>query len=147
MNRTLAILAAAGGLAALAALGGCARHHPRDPAEVAAFVTSHVDGLLDDLNATDAQRAQVHALKDRLLADGLKLHAGGGPVHAEVLAQWNSPTPDAARLHALVDERAEAMRAYAHELVDAGVELHGILTPEQREKLAKKAERFHRYHP
>jgi len=146
MKRTLATLAAAGGLAALAALGGCTHRHPRDPAEAAAFITSRVDGMLNDLNATDAQRAQVHALKDRLLADGLKLHAAGEPFHAEVLAQWSSATPDAAKLHALLDERADALRSYAHELVDAGVELHGILTPEQREKLAKEVERFHHHH-
>jgi len=147
MKRTLATLAAAGGLAALAALGGCAHRHPRDPAEAAALITSRVDGLLDDLKASDAQRAQVHALKDRLLADGLKLHAAGQPVHAEFLAQWNSATPDAAKLHALVDERIEALRAYAHELVDAGVELHGILTPQQRDQLAQKVERLHHHHP
>jgi periplasmic protein CpxP/Spy len=146
MPRTLATLAAVGGLAALAAVGGgCGHHHPRDPAEAAAFVTARVDDLLDDLNATDAQRTQVHALKDRLLADALKLRAGGEPIHAELLAQW-SGTPDAARLDALVDERAEAMRAFAHEVVDAGVQLHGILTPEQREKLARKVERMHRWH-
>jgi protein CpxP len=148
MTRHLLTLIAAGGLLAFTALAtGCGRHHHRDPAQVASFVGARVDDLLDDLNATDAQRTQTHALKDRLLADGLKLHGEGEPVHAEVLAQWNSPTVDRARLHALVDERMDAFRAFAHEAVDAGADFHDLLTPDQRAKVAKKVERMHKYHP
>ncbi len=147
MTRHLLTLTAAGGLLALTALAtGCGHHH-RDPAQVASFVGARVDDLLDDLNATDAQRTQTHALKDRLLADGLKLHGEGEPIHAEVLAQWNSPTVDRARLHALVDERMDAFRAFAHEAVDAGVDFHDLLTPDQRAKVAKKVERMHKFHP
>lgn len=142
-------LIAAAGLLGVVALAGWAGHcgAPRghDPAKMAAFVTDRVDDTLDDLDATDAQRKQIHAIKDRLLAKGAALHQGGEAVHAEVLAQWQSANPDRARLHALVDERFEAMRALAHEAVDGGVEAHGILTPEQREKLTKKVERMHRW--
>ncbi len=140
----------AAGLAAVLALAGfgrCGGPNSRDPSQVAAFVTDRVDDTLDDLNATDAQRQQIHAIKDRLLSKGLELRKEGEPLHAEVLAQWQSATPDRARLHALVDQRFEAMRAFAHEAVDAGIEVHGILTPEQRERVTKKVERLHRFHP
>ncbi len=150
MNTKRIIGTAAGALAIVVgfvALSGFAcghRRHPgHDPAEVAAFVTSRVDDVLDDLNATPDQRAKVNAVKDRLLAAGQQAHQGGQETHAAVLAEWKSATPDAARLHALVDQRADAMRAFAHQVVDAGVEVHGILTPEQREKLTKKIERWH----
>jgi len=145
-NRILLSLAGMAGLLVLAGFGRCCPH-PQNPSEVAAFVTDRVDDALDDLNATDAQRAQVHALKDRLLSKGLELRKEGEPIRAEVLAQWQSATPDRARLHALVDERIEAIRALAHEAVDAGVELHDVLTPEQRAKLTKKIERMHGVHP
>ena len=144
-KRILFGLAGAAGLLVLAGFGRCG--HPQTPAEVAAYVTERVDDALDELNATDAQKTQVHALKDRLLAKGLELHNEGEPIRAEVLAQWQSATPDRSRLHALVDERIEAMRAFAHEAVDAGIELHDILTPEQRAKVAKRIERMHRVHP
>ena len=49
-----------------------------------------------------------------------------------------------AKLHALVDARMDELRKLAHDAVDAGVEAHDVLTPAQREKLAKKAERWHR---
>jgi len=132
---------------ALAGFGRCGSPHPHDPAQVAAFVTDRVDDVLDDLDATDAQRQQIHSIKDRLLAQGLELRREGEPLHAEVKAQWESATPDRARLHALVDQRAEAMRAFAHQAVDAGIEIHDILTPEQRAKLERKMERMHRFHP
>jgi Spy/CpxP family protein refolding chaperone len=125
--------------------GGCGHHHPRDPAEVAAAVTAHVDDALDDLKATDAQRTQIHAVKDRMLAKALALHQAGEPLHQELLAQWNSPNPDRARLHALVDQQVDAMRAFAHDAVDAGADVHDVLTPEQRAQVTKKVERMHRW--
>jgi Spy/CpxP family protein refolding chaperone len=127
--------------------GGCGahRHGPgRDPAELAAFVTDRVDGVLDDVDATPEQRTRIHAVKDRLLAAGQKARGGHQEVHEALRAEWSAATPDAARLHALVDARAQELKAFAHEAVDAGVEVHGILTPEQREKVAKKIDRWHR---
>jgi Spy/CpxP family protein refolding chaperone len=137
----------AAGLAAIAVLagfrGGCGGHHAhgRDPAEVAAFVTDRVDDALDDLDATPEQRQRIHAVKDRLLSEGMKLRGTRGETHREVLAQWDAAQPDAARLHALVDARIDEMRAIAHQGVDAAVEVHGVLTPEQRARVSRKMHR------
>jgi periplasmic protein CpxP/Spy len=144
------LLLAAGCLAGLTVLGGFAGgcgHHPRDPAEAAAFVKDRVDDALDDVSATADQRQQIQAVADRLLAAGQALHQDGAPLHAELLAQWQSPNPDRARLHALVDQRLDALRALAHQAVDAGIEVHDVLTPEQRAKVQKRVERMHRFHP
>lgn len=146
-NKLLVTLAGVAAVIALAGFGRCGGPNSRDPAQTAAFVTDRVDDVLDDLDATDAQRQQIHAIKDRLLAKGLELHQQGEPLHGEVLAQWESASPDRARLHALVDQRFEAMRAFAHDAVDAGIEVHDILTPEQRAKVEKKVQRMHRFHP
>jgi Spy/CpxP family protein refolding chaperone len=152
MKRKIAIAAAAAvavvgivGITGFAG-GGCGRGHGhgRDPAEVAAFVGARVDDALDDLDATPEQRTRIHAIKDRLLAAGQQARGPRGETHDGVLGEWKSASPDAAKLHALGDTRVEAMRAFAHQAVDAGIEAHGVLTPEQREKLTKKAERWHR---
>jgi len=140
-----ALLVAAGFVALTGFRGGCGAHrHGRDPAEVAAFVTDRVDDALDDLDATPEQRTRINAIKDRMLAAGLEARGGHREVHEAVLGEWKSASPDAAKLHALIDARADAFRALAHQAVDAGVEVHGVLTPEQREKLTRKAERWHR---
>jgi Spy/CpxP family protein refolding chaperone len=108
---------------------------------MAAFVTDRVDDALDDLEATPEQRARIHAVKDRLVTAAQEARAKGGDHRAELLAAWRSERPDAAALHALVDQHLDAMRAVAHQAVDGAVEVHATLTPEQREKLAVKAER------
>lgn len=125
--------------------GGCGGHrHGRDPAQVAAFLTDRVDGVLDDVDATPDQRSRIHALKDRVLAAGQEAHAGHREVHDTFVSEWKSEAPDRARLHALVDERVEALRKVGHEAVDAGVDAHGVLTPAQRERVTRKIERLHR---
>jgi Spy/CpxP family protein refolding chaperone len=143
-----AVLALALGFVALTGFGGGGCGHRggpgRDPAQMAAFVNGRVDDLLDDVDATPDQRTKIHAVADRMLAEAQALHKDRGQVHDTVLAEWKAETPDKARLHALVDARADELRKLAHDAVDAGVEIHDVLTPAQREKLAKKAERWHR---
>jgi periplasmic protein CpxP/Spy len=134
------------GFVALAASGGCGwRHHgPRDPAQVAAMVSKHVEDVLDDLNATPDQRTRILAIKDRLLAAMQAGQADRKGTHEAVLAAWKSDSPDAASLHALVDRRMDDVRKLAHQAVDAGIEVHDVLTPDQRAQLTKKIERWHR---
>ena len=145
-TKRLQLLLAASGLLLLGTgfATGCHRGphgHHRDPAKVAAFVTERVDDALDDVDATPAQREKVHAVKDRLLAEQGKLRGDRDALHAELLAAWKAETVDRARLHAIVDERIEALRAFAHAAADGAVEVHDVLTPAQRAELAAKAER------
>jgi Spy/CpxP family protein refolding chaperone len=140
-----ALLLLAAGLVTLTAFsGGWCHHGSRDPAQVAAMVTNHVEDALDDLKATPDQRTAILAVKDRMLASAQAVHADQKATHDAFLAAWKSDTPDAAALHALVDQRVEAMRTLAHQAVDAGVEVHGILTPDQRAQLTTKIERWHK---
>ena len=140
------VLAVGVGVVALTGFrGGCGGHgHGRDPAQMAAFVTNRVDDALDDLDATPDQRTRIHAVKDRMLAAAKELHAGHAETHEALLAEWKAETPDKAKLHALVDARMDQLRAVAHQAVDAGVEVHDVLTPAQREKATRKIERWHR---
>lgn len=120
--------------------GGCGGHG-HDPASVDRMVTSRIEDALEDLDATPAQKGQVMALKDRVLQQGMALRQGGRETKQELLAQWDSAAPDRARVHALIDARADAMRAFAHQAADAAVDLHAILTPEQRARISKKIHR------
>jgi Spy/CpxP family protein refolding chaperone len=141
-----ALLLLAGGLVTLTAFsgGGWCHHGSRDPAQVAAMVTNHVEDALDDLKATPDQRTKILAVKDRMLAAAQATHANQKATHDAFLSAWKSDTPDAAALHALVDQRVEEMRTLAHQAVDAGVEVHGILTPDQRAQVTTKIERWHK---
>jgi periplasmic protein CpxP/Spy len=121
--------------------GGCGGHGGHgDPARMQQMIGAHIDDVLDDLQATPEQRTRILAVKDRLLAEAKALHAGGD-IHRQLLAQWDAPQPDVAAVHAMVDQRADAMKAFAHHVADGLAEVHGLLTPEQRAKLSKKAHR------
>ncbi len=137
----LVALVAVVGLAGFA----CGHHaHSHDPAQIQKMVNARVDDLLDDVDATPDQRTRIHAIADRMLAAAKDAHAGHEQVRATVLGEWRAETMDRAKLHALVDQRADALRALAHQAVDAAADAHDVLTPAQREKLAVKAERWHR---
>jgi Spy/CpxP family protein refolding chaperone len=141
---SIAVLAAlAAGFVLLTGFrGGCGGHHHADAASVDKMIAAHIDDALDDLKATDAQRAQVLALKDKYpLLKGGALHQGQAEAKKALVAQWDLATPDPAAVHALVDARIEAIRAFAHQAADAGLDLHGILTPEQRAQVSKKIHR------
>lgn len=128
-------------LLAVGTLGLTAFRHHHDPARFDRFLTHRLDDLLDDVHATDAQRQQIGALKDRLVADGKALHASHGEARKELLAQWQAEQPDAAKVHALVQARADSMKRFGDELADAVLQVHGLLTPEQRAVVTKKLQR------
>jgi Spy/CpxP family protein refolding chaperone len=130
-------------LAAVVTLAGfrCGRPDHHDPTQVASFVTERLGDLLDDLDATAVQRTQIMAIKDRLLASAQTVRSQREADRALLLAEWKSEKPDRAKIQALVDQRAVQLTALAHEGADALIEVHGVLTPEQRAKLTKKMEK------
>jgi periplasmic protein CpxP/Spy len=108
---------------------------PRDPERVKQMISWKVDDRLDELKATDAQKQAIHGLKDSLFEDGKHLFEEQKGARNEMLNQWESPNPDAKAVHALVDARLDAFRAFAHKVADAALEAHRILTPEQRKQV------------
>jgi periplasmic protein CpxP/Spy len=146
-KKTIVIGAAAAALAlgaglALAAGPRMMMHRLGGPAR-SRMVSWFVSGTLDDLKATDAQRAKVLAVKDRLLAQAEKLREGHEAAHAELSTQWSSDKVDTAMLHALVDARVDELRGVLHQAVDGLAEVHDTLTPEQRRQLVSMIEELH----
>jgi protein CpxP len=127
------------GVTALGA-AGCGHHRP-DPARIEKMVAHHLDDALDDLKATPEQRQQITAVKDRLMLSARSLRADHRATVKEALGLWEASSFDRARALALVDARIDAMRAMAHEAVDAAAEVHATLTPEQRAQVTKRLHR------
>lgn len=129
-------------VAGVAVLGatGCGHHRP-DPARMEKMVTHRVDDALDDLKATPEQRQRINAVKDRMLASARTMRGDHQATVKEALGLWEASSFDRARALALVDARLDAMRAMAHEAVDAAAEVHATLTPEQRAEVARRIHR------
>ncbi|PTL78613.1 Spy/CpxP family protein refolding chaperone [Vitiosangium sp. GDMCC 1.1324] len=111
---------------------GWGRH---DPERMKQMITWRMDDQLEELNATDAQKQALHGLKDSLFEDGKSLFEQQKDAKEQMMKQWESPNPDSKAVHALVDARVDAFRAFAHRVADAALEAHRILTPEQRQQL------------
>jgi periplasmic protein CpxP/Spy len=135
---SLTALLAAG--VAVAGFTGCGHHRP-DPARMERMVTHRVDDALDDLKATPEQRQKITAVKDRLLASARAMRGDHQATVKEALGLWEAASFDRARALALVDARLDAMRAMAHEAVDAAAEVHATLTAEQRAEVARRIHR------
>lgn len=108
----------------------------RDPERIKQMITWKLDDKLEDLDATDAQKQAIHGVKDRLFDEGKALAQEHQATRVEVLTQLESDYPDAQKLHGIVDTRIDAMRAFAHRVVDAALEVHKVLTPAQRKSLS-----------
>ena len=117
--------------------GGFSGH--RDRAMARKFMDFVVNEKLDEIGATDAQKQKVREIKDRLVEDAQVLRPDRKALHQELLGLLEQDNPDPARLKALVHERTEAITRFADEAADAAIELHGLLTPEQRKKLLTAA--------
>lgn len=128
------------------AFGWRHRWHDPDPERVKAFVERKVEHVLDEIDADDKQREQIHALADELLEQAQGVFAQRGETRKVLLEMWKSDQPDAAAVHALIDKRADELRALAHQAADAAIAAHGVLTPEQRAELAKRVEERRGWH-
>jgi Spy/CpxP family protein refolding chaperone len=148
MKKTTIGALAVVGLALFGAVGAYAAAAIEGKGEKKAyrFISAHVENMLDDVNATDAQRSQVNAVKDQLFEQGKALKTGMEGTREELKAQWLAPRMDQGRVDRLVDERIDAFRSFAHQAVAGLVKVHDTLTPEQRLQLSKEHEARAREH-
>ena len=123
--------------------GGHGHAGPDGPMMVPQMVEWLVDNTLNDVGASDAQRAKVLAVKERVLAEAAQLHKDHDATHAEFKRQWDQDKMDAARLHALVGARMDEMARVLHGAVDGIVEVHDTLNPEQRRAVTAKIQALH----
>ena len=61
----------------------------------------HIDRLLDDVKATDAQRQQIKQITDKARSDVMALHEQGKGLHERAASLWTAPKIDAAEAEKL----------------------------------------------
>jgi Spy/CpxP family protein refolding chaperone len=136
-------LVVVGGVALAAARharGGGWRH---DPASMERRIASRMEHVLDELDATDAQRVQAREILKRHAPDLKAIREHHEATRGEVEELWRGASLDPGTLRGLVDRKIEEARDAGYKIADAAAELHGILTPEQRAQLAEMAEERH----
>jgi Spy/CpxP family protein refolding chaperone len=137
------VLTLAAGGAAL--VGGRAwAHGPGGPhaGMMKRMVSAALDEALEQANVTAGPRTAIHASRDRALA-AMEAQRPDHRAHREqVLALFEGDRLDAAQLQALHAQMEQRRQAIRDAVVQAVVEVHDTLTPDQRKIVASYARSF-----
>lgn len=97
-----------------------------------------VDRLLKDLNATDAQRAQVKQIALSAANDLKGQREAGRALRQQAMALFAQPTVDANAVEALRQQQMAHADQVSRRVSQAMIEVSRVLTPEQRLQLAER---------
>ena len=116
-----------------------------DGDHMAQFIQKRLDKILDKIDATEPQRTQIQAIKDKVLAE---LKGMRGDPHADHKLIFTELS-NAEKLRKMLDERIDKHKTMANKGLDAILQVHAILTPEQRTQvqalIKEKMERRHKH--
>jgi hypothetical protein len=107
----------------------------------ATWSSARKTSALSKIDADEQQRESAEQIKVRLLERFDQAQLGRASVRKEFVDAFERPEPDSQRLHALLDERARIYEEAAHAVLDGALELHGVLSPEQRAEIVEMLER------
>ena len=136
------IVLAGGSLALAHGMGGGWRHGGMDASEMTEHLQVHVQHVLEQVDATDAQKAQIKDIVAAATKDLEALHEQHGGAHKELHEIFTAPVIDRAKLESVRAEHMAALDAASKRCATALADAAEVLTPEQRktlgEKMAKK---------
>ena len=110
------------------------------------FVSATIDDALDEAKVAPAQRAAIHAVRDRVFAAVEQHWQTRGTGMDEALRLFEADQVDLAQVAALRQAREEEHRRMADVIEQAIVEVHDTLTPAQRTAVASYVRAHHRRH-
>jgi Spy/CpxP family protein refolding chaperone len=146
----IAGLALAGGIAAVAGTAGMGAggwHHGMGSGQGAADASEHVDHLLKHLfvevDATDAQQAQITPLVKQAMADLLPLHTQLQAAHTQAIQALTQDTVDRTALEAARVAHLQLADQASKRLVQLIADVDEVLTPAQRSALAVHLQKMH----
>lgn len=118
--------------------GGCDGRggHGKMTAEEARDKAGHVaERVLDKLDGTEEQEAQVSALLDQVVPGFVAHRDEAKALKAQFREALSVDQPDPAELEKLRSEALALADKASRQAVDSALQLHKVLTPEQRQKL------------
>ena len=110
------------------------------------MVTAKVAEAEDLIQATPQQRAQIEKSRDNVIATLQSAHADRKALHDQLVQLWTGDNLTEDALNAIVNQRAQAMQTTAKAIVHEVVQVHAVLTPEQRKTLSDNFKKLHERH-
>jgi len=137
-----------GGVAALAnGTGMCGWHHGMSGTHSAADVNAHVDHMLKhlyvEIDATDAQQAQITPLVKQAVNDLLPLHTQLQAAHTQAIQGLTASPVDRAALEASRVAHLQLADQASKRLVQLMADVSDVLTPAQRSAFAAHLKQMH----
>jgi Spy/CpxP family protein refolding chaperone len=105
-----------------------------------------VDYVSEVLDLNEAQQAHLNQIKEELMEKREQMHASKAKHHDEIIAQLSREEIDQERVQVIIAEHRVQMDEMIDLMVVRFAEFHRTLTPEQKTKLVKKLEGFHKWH-
>jgi protein CpxP len=126
-------LLAISGLALIGTLAACNhRDHRPDPE---AFAQRIMDRVTEKLNLNEEQVARLNGVKEALMTARQEMRKERTDKKSELLSLLDQPTLDQQKALALVNERGDAIKAQAPQVIAAVAAFYDSLTPEQQQTL------------
>jgi Spy/CpxP family protein refolding chaperone len=98
----------------------------------------HLDRMLDGLNATDAQRAQIRQIATAAAADLEGQRDAGRGLREKGMQLFTAPTVDAAAAESLRQQMSAQREQASKRMLQAMLDVANVLTPEQRAKIGER---------
>jgi len=140
-------VAAVGGIAAMANGTGQLAWHHGPAAMTAEDISTHVDKFLQhvyiEIDATDAQKAQLDPLVKQAVADLMPLHSQVHDFHAQALALLSQDRIDRAAIESMRAEHIQAADQASRRIAQLLGDVAEVLTPAQRKALATRVNEMH----
>ena len=112
-----------------------------------------LDNMLDGLNATDDQRAQIKQIAQAASADLRAQREASRGLHQRALQIFTAPNVDAAAAETLRQQMVAQHDQASKRMMQAMVDMARVLTPDQRAKIGQRMkdrmdrmERMHQQH-
>jgi len=96
-----------------------------------------LDRMLDSVNASDAQRAQIKQIAQQAAADLKAQHQQARALHEQSLKIFTAPTVDAAAAESVRQQMLAQHDAASRRMLQAMLDISNVLTPDQRAKLGQ----------
>ena len=113
------------------------------PTDRASKVAMH---MLDDVDASDEQRAQVKGIIETHSATLNSLRKSGRKLHEETRALLSAPTIDRSAIENLRQQKIASMDKTSQEMTTMLADIAEVLTPEQRKQLAENMQKRFEHH-
>ena len=143
---TKKILIGVGALALLIAAGTAWAHGPGRRFMTKQMISKHVAEAEDLVQATPDQRAKIDASVNNIVSILQSQSQDRRNMHQEVVQLLTGDTLTADQINAVAKEHADKLTALASKIAPEIVNIHDVLTPAQRQKLAAKAQQMHQKH-